>query len=83
MVITGQQVQKNEVITDTKVMRGMGTRPDFPTSKTVTQQVASSRAGTKIYNAAVAAKAAQVNLDVNEASQRLVETAARQIAGIF
>jgi hypothetical protein len=31
----------------------------------------------------VAAKAAQVNLNVDEASQRLVEAGARQIAGIF
>jgi len=81
--ITGQQVQKTEVVTDTKVMGGMGTQPDLPTSKTVDRRVSSSKPGTKIYNAAVAAKAAQVNLDVNEASQRLVETAARQIAGIF
>jgi len=81
--ITGQQVQKTEVVTDTKVLGGMGTQPDLPTSKTVDRRVSSSKPGTKIYNAAVAAKAAQVNLNVDEASQRLVETAARQIAGIF
>jgi hypothetical protein len=39
----------------------MGTKPDFPTSKVVDRRVSSSKQGTKIYNAAVAAKAAQVN----------------------
>ena len=61
MVITGQQVQKAEVVTDTKVMRGMGTQPDLPTSKTTDWRVSSSKPGTKIYNAAVAAKTAQVH----------------------
>jgi len=81
--LTGQQVDKTEIITDTKVMGGMGTQPDLPTSKTTDRRVSSSKPGTKIYNAAIAAKAAQVNLNVDEAAQRLIETAGRQIAGIF
>jgi hypothetical protein len=64
-------------------MGGMGTQPDLPTSKTVDRRVSSSKPGTKIYNAAVAAKAAQVNLNAEEAAQRLIETSGRQIAGIF
>ena len=81
--ITGQKVRKTEIITDTKVMGGMGTKPDIPTSKTVDRQVSSSKPGTKIYNGGVAARAAQVNLNVDEATQRLIEVAGRQIAGIF
>jgi len=81
--VTGQQVGKTEIITDTKVMGGMGTQPDLPTSKTTDRRVSSSKPGTKIYNAAVAAKAAQVNLNVDEAAQRLIGTAGRQVAGIF
>ena len=42
-------------------MGGMGTKPDLPTSKTVDRQVSSTKEGVKIYNAAVAAKAAQVH----------------------
>jgi len=81
--ITGQQVQKTEIVTDTKVMGAMGTMPDLPTSKTIDRRVSSSKPGTKIYNATVAARAAQVNLNVGEATQRLIENATRQIAGIF
>lgn len=81
--IIGQKVEKKEIITDVKVMGGMGTKPDLPTSKTVDRQVSSTKEGVKIYNAGVAAKAAQVNLNVEEAAQRLIETTGRQIAGIF
>lgn len=81
--ITGQKVEKTEIITDTKVMGGMGTKPDAPTSKTIDRRVSSSKQGTKIYTAGVAARAAQVNLNIDEATQRLIETAGRQIAGIF
>lgn len=81
--ITGQKVEKTEIVTDTKVMGGMGIRPDLPTSKTVDRRVSTSKEGVKIYDAAVAAKAMQVSLDVNEATQRLIENAARQIVGIF
>ena len=81
--ITGQKVEKTEIITDTKVMGGMGTKPDAPTSKTIDRRVSSSKQGTKIYNAGVAARAAQVNLKIDEATQRLIENAGRQIAGIF
>jgi hypothetical protein len=42
-------------------MGGMGTKPDLPTSKTVDRQVSSTKEGVKIYNAAVAARAAQVH----------------------
>ncbi len=81
--ITGQKVRESEIVTERKTMGGMGTKPDSPTSKTTHRQVSSSKEGVKIYNAAVAARAAQVNLNVNEATQRLIETAGRQIAGIF
>lgn len=81
--ITGQKVRETEITIDAKVMGGMGTRPDFPTSKIIDRQVSSSKEGIKIYNAAVAARAAQVNLNVDEATARLVENAGRQIAGIF
>jgi len=81
--ITGQKVEKSEYTTESKVLGGMGTRPDLPTSKTVDRRVSTSKEGVKIYDAAVAAKAMQVGLDVNEATQRLIENAARQIVGIF
>jgi hypothetical protein len=81
--ITGQKVEKREHVIESKVLGAIGTKPDLPTSKTVGKQVSSTKEGVKIYNSAVAAKAAQVNLNVNEASQRLIETASRQIAGIF
>jgi hypothetical protein len=81
--ITGQQIQRSETVTDRRVMGAMGTRMDVPTSKTIRRQTTSSKAGTKIYNAAVVARAAQVNLNVEEATVRLIENAGRQIAGIF
>jgi hypothetical protein len=34
-------------------------------------------------NGSIAAKAVQVNLNVDEVGQRLIETAGRQIVGIF
>jgi hypothetical protein len=37
----------------------------------------------RLPTASVAARAAKVNLNVDEASQRLIETAGRQIARIF
>ncbi len=81
--ITGQKVTESEYISETKVLGGMGTRPDFPTSKMTSRQVSSSKPGTKIYKAGVAARAAQVNLNVEEATGRLIENAGRQIAGVF
>ena len=39
--------------------------------------------GIEAIHGGVVAKAAQVNLNVNEAAQRLIEIAGRQIAGIF
>lgn len=81
--IKGQKSKKKEIITDVKVMGSMGTKPDLPTSKTVDRQVSSTKEGVKIYTAAVAARAAQVNPNVNEAAQRLIETSGRQIAGNF
>lgn len=81
--ITGQKVRETEIVSERKILGGMGTKPDIPTSKTTHREVSSSKEGVKIYNAAVAAKAAQVNLNVNEAAQRLIEAVGRQIAGIF
>jgi hypothetical protein len=81
--ITRQKVTESKYVSETKVMGAMGTKPDLPTSKLTTRQTTSSKAGTKIYNAAVAARAAQVNLNVDEATVRLIENAGRQIAGIF
>jgi len=80
---TGQKVEKTELVMDEKVMGGIGIKPDSPTSKSVTRHVTSKKAGTNIYNAGVAARAAQVNLNTGEAAQRLIETAALQIVGIF
>jgi hypothetical protein len=31
--ITGQKIEKSQVVTDSKVLGGMGTTPDFPTHK--------------------------------------------------
>ena len=81
--ITGQKVEESEYVSESRVMGGMGTRPDAPTSKMTSRRVSSSKAGTKIYNAGVAGRAAQVNLNVEEATQRLIENAGRQIAGVF
>jgi hypothetical protein len=81
--ITGQRVSESEFVSEARVLGGMGTRPDAPTSKMTSRQVSSTKAGTKIYNAGVAARAAQVNLNVDEATVRLIENAGRQIAGIF
>jgi hypothetical protein len=81
--ITGQQLEKREHIMQKKVMGAIGTVPDAPTSKSTTKQVTSSKPGTKIYTAGVAARAAQVNLNVDQATQILIETAGRQISGIF
>lgn len=76
--ITGQQV------TEEQGMRApVAPVPGAPIKMGSRRSVTSSKPGTKIYTAAVAARAAQVNLNVNEATQRLIETAGQQIAGIF
>lgn len=71
------------MVTDNNVMGRMRTKPNLPTPKTVEREVTSTKEGVKIYSATVAAKAAQVDLNVDEAAQRLIETAGRQVAGIF
>lgn len=81
--ITGQQVKKTEWTAEAKPQGGLGAASD-PAGMTVRKQrVTSDRAGTKIYSAGVAARAAQIGLDVDAASNKLIEAAARQIAGIF
>lgn len=81
--ILGKEVEETRFTSDTKTLGGFGTRPDFPTSQMSSKTVRSAKKGTRIYSGAVAARAAQVNLDVNEATIRLIETSGRQIAGIF
>ncbi len=81
--ITGQKIDKSEHVSESKVLGGMGTKPDAPTSTSVRRRTTSTKEGVKIYKAAVAARAAQVNLNVEEATVRLIENAGRQIIGIF
>lgn len=81
--ILGQQIEKIEILTDAKNLGGLGTRPDLPTSRTSTKKVTSKKKGINIFNAGVAARAAQVNLNVEEAAQKLIQISALQIAGIF
>lgn len=76
--ITGQRVTGEQ-----RMRFPVAPVPGAPIGMSGKRIVTSSKPGTKIYTGAVAARAAQVNLNVNEASQRLVETAGRQIAGIF
>jgi hypothetical protein len=57
--------------------------PDLTASETVDRRIATSKPGTKIYNAAVADRIVQVNLNVDETAQKRIETAGRQIAEIF
>lgn len=76
--IIGQQVtQERGMRTPMAPVRGA------PIEMAGQRSVTSSKPGTKIYTAAVAARAAQVNLNVNEAANRLIEVSALQIAGIF
>lgn len=79
--ITGD-VRKTELILERKVLGGMGTELDMPTTKVIERQV-SSKPGVKVHNVAVAAKAAQVGLNIEEATGYLIEVAGMQIAGIF
>ncbi|TSA05864.1 MAG: hypothetical protein D4R73_12145 [Deltaproteobacteria bacterium] len=81
--IIGQEIDKTDVVSETRVMGGAGTRADLPTAKHTTKKVKSSKAGTKIYTAGVAAKAQQINLNVNEAAGVLIESAGKQMVGIF
>lgn len=80
--IIGQQVQKSEIKSQTDEIGGIGTRAYVPGSVTTAKQV-TSKTGAKIYNGGVAARAMQVNLNSGEAAGILIETAAKQIAGIF
>lgn len=77
--IVGQKINKNETIHD----KTSGATPLKSSASKTTRRGVTSKEGTKIHSAAVAARAAQVNLNVNEASQRLIEIASQQIAGIF
>lgn len=81
--ITGQRVEKNETSFEMKSEGALGTMRDFPTARTTSKRVTSGKEGVKIYDAAVAARAAQVNLNIEEASTRLIEVAGYQILGIF
>lgn len=81
--IIGQEIDKTEVRCEAKVMGGSGARADLPTAKSTAKKVTSSKAGTKIYTAGVAAKAEQISLDVNQAAQILIESAGKQMVGIF
>ncbi|MFH1956396.1 MAG: complement resistance protein TraT, partial [Patescibacteria group bacterium] len=81
--ILGQQVEETEVTTDIKALGGLGTKTDMPTTRSSTRKITSKKDGVNIYNAGVAARAAQVNLNVDEAVQKLIQSAGQQIAGIF
>jgi hypothetical protein len=81
--ITGQKVEKNEFKVEVQEAGALGTKKDIPIFQSTGKKVTSTKAGTKIYNAAVAARAAQINLNIAEASQKLIEMAAQQINGIF
>lgn len=81
--IIGQEVEEVESKTEIKSLGGLGTQQDTPSVRSSTRKVSSKKKGVNIYNAGVAARAAQVNLNVQEATQRLIETAGQQIAGIF
>lgn len=76
--ITGQRVTEKQ-----RMRFPVAPVPGAPIGMSGRRTVTSSKPGTKMYSAAVAARAAQVNLNVAEASIRLIETAAQQIAGIF
>jgi len=81
--ILGQQVEETEVTTDIKALGGLGTKTDMPTARSSTRKITSKKDGVNIYNAGVAARAAQVNLNTEEAIQKLIQSAGQQIAGIF
>jgi uncharacterized protein YgiM (DUF1202 family) len=57
--------------------------PGAPIGMSGKRTVTSAKPGTKIYTGGVAARAAQVNLNVNEAAKQLIQVAGLQIAGIF
>ncbi|MBI4685682.1 MAG: hypothetical protein HY755_10840 [Nitrospirae bacterium] len=80
--VFGLETEESQTISSAKTLGGMGTHQDLPTA-TTTQKKVSSKKGAKVHTTAVAAKAAQVNLDVNEACKVLIEAAGRQVAGIF
>lgn len=81
--LTGQKVLKYQTAMQSGVMGGIGAKQNAPTMTTTFQQVGSTKEGVNVYTAGVAAKAMQVNLNVAEATGRLIEIAGRQIAGIF
>lgn len=81
--LTGQQTQKYETAIDNQDKGGMGTRSNPSGTKITSKEVVSAKPGVKIYTGGVAAKAMQVNLNSSEAAGILIETAAKQIAGIF
>ncbi len=78
-----QQVEKSETSSETKTIGGIGTIPNAPTTKVVDKKVTSKREGVNIYTAGIAARAMQVNMDVGEATRRLIDISAMQILGIF
>ena len=81
--LSGKIEEKEEVVTDTRIMGGMGAEPNFPTSKTTSKRVLSTREGTKIYTTGIAARAAKIGLNTEEAVPRLIGIAGNQILGIF
>jgi hypothetical protein len=81
--ITGIRTNKGEIVSQAKTTSGMGTRPDLPTTTATTKTVASTKEGVKVYNAGVAARAAQIRMDVSQAIRQLVQMSGQQIAGIF
>lgn len=81
--IIDQRVDKTTATSESKTLGGIGSKANRPTSSTSVKTVTSGKAGTKIYTAGVAAKAIQINLNVDEAMQKLIYIAANQIGGIF
>lgn len=79
--VFGIDTEEAKTVSSAKSLGGMGTSEEFPSTTIAQKKVSSKKA--KVYTTAVAAKAAQVNLDVNEAYKVLIETAGRQVAGIF
>lgn len=81
--ITGIQTEETGITIESKVEGSLGPKQDLPTTQASSRKVYSKKEGVHVYEAAVAARAAQINLNLDEARQKLMETAARQIAGIF
>jgi len=83
------RLSEEEDIIGQRVIEEQGLRapvapvPGAPIKMGSRRSVTSAKPGTKICTAAVAARAAQVNLNVNEATQRLIETAGRQMSKEF